>query len=108
MIVRDQWSSLLCGFVNGVGKKFCISGLYFKHTTIVNDDSSIINKLEDLLNDNARGIIYDRRMFIIQASAVTENVIILVDSLLQVSTSPPKWGEGGMSKCGYRGKSTWK
>ncbi len=34
---------------------------------IVNDDSSVINKLEALLTDDARGVIYDRRMFIIQA-----------------------------------------
>ncbi len=39
------------------------SGLKYKHMTIVNDDSSIVNKLEALLTDDARGIIYDRRMF---------------------------------------------
>jgi hypothetical protein len=35
---------------------------------IVNDDSSIINKLETSLIDNARVIIYDRHMFIVQAT----------------------------------------
>ncbi len=74
MIVRDQRSSLFCGVVNGVGNKFCIGGLYYKHMKIVNDDSSIVYKLEDLLTDDAIDIIYDRRMFIIQATAVTENV----------------------------------
>jgi hypothetical protein len=44
------------------------SGLNYKHTMIVNDDSSVINKLEALLTDDARGIIYDRRKFIIQAT----------------------------------------
>ncbi len=33
----------------------------------INDDSSIINKLETLLTDDARVIIYDCHMFIVQA-----------------------------------------
>jgi hypothetical protein len=45
---------------------FC--GLYYKHTAIINYASSIINKLETLLTDNARVIIYDRHMFIVQAT----------------------------------------
>ncbi len=44
------------------------SGLYYKHMTIANDDSSIVNKLEALLSGDARGVIHDRRMFIIQAT----------------------------------------
>jgi hypothetical protein len=35
---------------------------------IVNDDFSIVNKLEALLTDDARVIIYDRQMFIVQAT----------------------------------------
>ncbi len=35
--------------------------------TIVNDDSRVFNKLEASLNDDARVIIYDRHMFIVQA-----------------------------------------
>jgi hypothetical protein len=42
-------------------------GLYYKHLTIVNDDSSIVNKLWASLTDNARIIIYDCHMFIVQA-----------------------------------------
>ncbi len=34
---------------------------------IVNDDSRVVNKLEASLTDNARVIIYDRQMFIVQA-----------------------------------------
>ncbi len=34
--------------------------------TIVNDDSSVVNKLEALLIDDTRGVIYGRHMFIIQ------------------------------------------
>ncbi len=36
--------------------------------TIVNDDSSIINEQSFYLIDDTRGTIYDRRMFIIQAT----------------------------------------
>ncbi len=43
-------------------------GLYYKHVTIINDDSRVINKLEASLTDDARVIIYDRHMFIILAT----------------------------------------
>ncbi len=36
--------------------------------TIVNDDSRVVNKLEASLNDNARVVIYDCHMFIVQAT----------------------------------------
>jgi hypothetical protein len=45
-----------------------ICGLYYKQITIVNDNSSIINKFEASLTDDARVIIYDRHMFIVQAT----------------------------------------
>ncbi len=35
---------------------------------IVNDDSSIVHKFEAPLTDNARVVIYDRHMFIVQAT----------------------------------------
>ncbi len=35
--------------------------------TIVNDDSRVVNKLEASLTDDARGIIYDHDMFIVQS-----------------------------------------
>ncbi len=38
---------------------------------IINDDSRVVNKLEALLTDNARVIIYDHHMFIVQATGVT-------------------------------------
>jgi hypothetical protein len=37
--------------------------------TIVNDDSRVINKLEASLIDYARVVIYDRHVFIVQATA---------------------------------------
>jgi hypothetical protein len=44
------------------------SGLYYKHSTVINDDSSIINKFEASLADDARVIIYDCHRFIVQAT----------------------------------------
>jgi hypothetical protein len=35
--------------------------------TIVNDDSRVVNELEASLTDDARVVIYDRYMFIVQA-----------------------------------------
>ncbi len=45
-----------------------ICGLYYKPITIINDDSSIINKLETSLNDDTRVVIYNNCMFIVQAT----------------------------------------
>jgi hypothetical protein len=36
--------------------------------TIVNDDSRVVSKLEASLTDDASVIIYDRHMFIVQAT----------------------------------------
>ncbi len=48
---------------------FCtISGLYYKPMTIVNGDSRVINKLEASLTDDARVVIYNRHMFLVQAT----------------------------------------
>ncbi len=44
-----------------------LSGLYYTPMTIVNDDSRVI-KLETSLTDDARLIIYDNPMFIVQAT----------------------------------------
>ncbi len=38
----------------------------------VNDDSGVVNKLEAPLTDDARVIIYDRHMFIVQATESTQ------------------------------------
>jgi hypothetical protein len=34
---------------------------------IVNDDSSVVNKFEDSITDDARVVIYNRHIFIVQA-----------------------------------------
>ncbi len=36
--------------------------------TIINDDSRVVNKLEASLTDDARVVIYDCHMFIVQAA----------------------------------------
>ena len=46
--------------------------LYYKHVMIVNYASSDVNKLKASLNDDARVIIYDRHMFIVQATDVSK------------------------------------
>ncbi len=43
--------------------------LYSKPMTIENDDSWVVNQLETSLTGNARVIIYDHHMFIVQATA---------------------------------------
>jgi hypothetical protein len=37
--------------------------------TIVNDDSRVVNKLETSLTDDARVVIYDCHMFVVQATS---------------------------------------
>jgi hypothetical protein len=49
-------------FVKSVGP-----GLYYKHMTIVNDDSRLVIKRSFKLIDAARSVIHDRHIFIVQA-----------------------------------------
>ncbi len=43
----------------------------------VNDDSRVVNKLETSLADDARVIIYDRHMFIVQATGTVFTFLFL-------------------------------
>jgi len=43
--------------------------------TIINDDSKVVNKLETSLTDGASVIIYNRHMFIVQATDVRSSWI---------------------------------
>ncbi len=64
-------SVLKWNFLNKVGKKFYDiepGDLFYKHMTIVNDDSSIVIKWNFKRIYTGRGIIYDRHMFIVQAT----------------------------------------
>jgi hypothetical protein len=47
-----------------------VSGMYYKHITIANDDSSIVNNFEASFADAARVIIYDRHMFMVQDTGI--------------------------------------
>ncbi len=60
---------LQCAFADKVKYHNVISGLYYKPMMIVNDNARVVNKLEASLTDNARVVIYDRHMFIVQAAA---------------------------------------
>jgi hypothetical protein len=52
--------------------------------TIVNDDSRVVNKLEASLTDDARVVIYDRHIFIVQA---TDCTLMNLSSTLGVMSS---------------------
>jgi len=60
------------------------SGLYYKHVTIVNDNSSIVSKWSFKLIDDPRVIIYDHHRFIIQA---TDVIVKKISSSLALSTN---------------------
>ncbi len=48
-------------------------GLHYKHTTIVNYASSVVNKVKALLTDDAGDIIYNCHVFIVQATDLKAN-----------------------------------
>ncbi len=52
--------------------------MYYKPMMIVNDGSGVVNKLETSLTDDARVIIYDHHMFIVQATDVSKQELTLV------------------------------
>jgi hypothetical protein len=56
--------------------------MYYKPITIVNDDSGIFNKLETSLIDNARVIICDRHLFIVQATDQGSGLYTITDSVV--------------------------
>ncbi len=49
--------------------------------TLVNDDSRVVNKLETSLTDDAKVVIYDRHMFIVQATSFTYFCIFCLSSI---------------------------
>jgi hypothetical protein len=63
------------------GGGFDSNGLYYKHMTIVNDDSSIISEQSFQLIDDPRGIIYDCHMFIIQATGAIFTTLLFIRDL---------------------------
>ncbi len=76
--------------------------MYYISMTIVNEDSRVIAKLETLLTDEARVVIYDRHMFIVQATGWIKKSVInwtQVCQLLvtQVKTQLDKRHFGGVN-----------
>ncbi len=51
------------------------SGLYYKHVTIINDDSSIINKWRVSLTDDTTVAIYYCNMFVMPATGLNSWII---------------------------------
>ncbi len=48
---------------------------YYKPMAIVNDDSRVVNELKTLPTDDARVVIYNRHMFIVQATVQVEQYL---------------------------------
>jgi hypothetical protein len=46
---------------------------------IVNDDSRVVNKLETSLTDNARVVLYDHHVFIVQSTCCIHNNLFSSD-----------------------------
>ncbi len=57
-------------------------GLYYKHITIISDNSRVFNKFEASLTDDARVLIYDRHMFIVQAAGTVFTTLNFLRNLL--------------------------
>ncbi len=58
---------------------FCTCGLFYKHVTIVNDNSSVISKYSFKLSDDPRVVIYDGHRFIIQVIDYSATVLAVHD-----------------------------
>ncbi len=54
---------------------------------ILIDDSRVVNKLEASLTDNARVIIYDHHMFIVQTTGLTFSSIRVINKLAHFVTT---------------------
>jgi hypothetical protein len=61
----DCEAQSLSSVPEGTNVMICVR--YHNPITIVNDNSRVVNKLETSLTDDARVLIYDRDMFIVQA-----------------------------------------
>jgi hypothetical protein len=59
-----------------------LHGLYYEHISIVNYNSSTINKLGASLPDDARVVIYNDHMFMVQATGGRNWQLIYPDETL--------------------------
>ncbi len=53
-------------------------GLYYKAMMIVNADTRVTNKLDTSVTEDARVVIDDRYMFIVQATGVTKKQKVIL------------------------------
>jgi hypothetical protein len=67
--LRAVFTTLHC--VRNLGMGLISSGLYYKHITIINYDSFVVNESGASLTDDARVVIYNRHMFIVQPTGVS-------------------------------------
>jgi hypothetical protein len=69
----------LLAFVGALINSKYTSGLYYKHVTILNDDSSHVNKFGDSLTDDVIVAIYNRHIFIVQATVVNVATLFILN-----------------------------
>ncbi len=68
VVLNEFFHTCKCIFGGGYATWHVSSGLYYKPIMIINDDSGVVNKLKASLTDDARVIIYDHHMFLVQAT----------------------------------------
>jgi hypothetical protein len=77
-IFKFNFDILILAFFQKLGEFFLIiCGLCYKQITIINDDSIIVNNRLESLTDDTRVIIYDRNLFIIQATGFTASTVLV-------------------------------
>ncbi len=83
--IKIFWSRPAMVSTSSQGLGFESSALYYKHITIVNDDSSIVNKLGVSLTDDSRVVIYDRNMFIVQVTSAGNSREKMANILISIN-----------------------
>ncbi len=71
-----EYQTLQDNFQASVTFESKTSGLYYKPMMIVNDDSRVVTQLETSLTDDARVVICDCHMFIVQATELATFQVI--------------------------------
>jgi hypothetical protein len=68
LVIAQWWNTWLSLRTEVSYPAVVTSGLYCKHITIINYNSIVINKFGASLTDDARVIIYNCHMFIVQTT----------------------------------------
>ncbi len=86
------WDLYFCYIYSNVICFISLCGLYYKPMTIVNDNSSIVSRWSFKLIDDPRVVIYDRHMFIVQATGqMTFSSLCLKREILKGEVSLNRW-----------------